>query len=260
MSKIKIHVKQNMFAFILGGLIFGSIGVCAATFLSSSSVSYSNATSGIASTNVQDAIDELYNKAKNPETTATATAEQILSGQTAWVNGVKLTGTMLNQGAKTATINPGGSYTIPAGYHNGSGKITANPNQNSGTYTYAANSTGGTVDLGVNNTYRYVNATNVYNKGKADGLKVKTDTLTLSGGGTKIGSRSTSKTYSDVGTIKYVGMTSSNLVYYSWDNGNYNVRAKLSFSGKTVTAVIEGDVFVNNGIVSASLPIIIVYQ
>lgn len=114
--------------------------------------------------------------------------------------------------------------------------------------------------MGVNNTYRYVNATNVYNKGKADGLKVKTDTLTLSGGGTKIGSRSTSKTYSDVGTIKYVGMTSSNLVYYSWDNGNYNVRAKLSFSGKTVTAVIEGDVFVNNGIVSASLPIIIVYQ
>ena len=31
-----------------------------------------------------------------------------------------------NQGAKTAALNAGGSYTIPAGYHNGSGKVTAN--------------------------------------------------------------------------------------------------------------------------------------
>ena len=33
---------------------------------------------------------------------------------------------MPNQGAKTATLNCGGSYTIPKGYHNGSGKVTAN--------------------------------------------------------------------------------------------------------------------------------------
>lgn len=38
------------------------------------------------------------------------------------------------------------------------------------TYTYAANSTGGTVDLGAKNNYRYVNASNVYAKGKADGM------------------------------------------------------------------------------------------
>lgn len=36
------------------------------------------------------------------------------------------TGTMVNNGAKTASLNCGGSYTIPAGYHNGSGKIIAN--------------------------------------------------------------------------------------------------------------------------------------
>ena len=40
--------------------------------------------------------------------------------------GNPLTGTMANQGAKTAALNCGGSYTIPAGYHNGSGKVTAN--------------------------------------------------------------------------------------------------------------------------------------
>lgn len=34
-------------------------------------------------------------------------------------------GTMANNGAVTATLAPGGSYTIPAGYHNGTGKVTA---------------------------------------------------------------------------------------------------------------------------------------
>lgn len=52
--------KQGIFGFILGAIIFGSIGVCATTLLSSSSISYSNTTSGITSTNVQSAIDELY--------------------------------------------------------------------------------------------------------------------------------------------------------------------------------------------------------
>lgn len=33
---------------------------------------------------------------------------------------------MANQGAKTAALNAGGSYAIPAGYHNGSGRVTAN--------------------------------------------------------------------------------------------------------------------------------------
>ena len=49
-----------------------------------------------------------------------------MSGETAWVNGTKITGTMTNRGAVTSSLNAGGSYTIPAGYHNGSGKVTAN--------------------------------------------------------------------------------------------------------------------------------------
>lgn len=57
---------------------------------------------------------------------ATATAGNILAGATAYVKGSKVTGTMTNQGAKTAALAAGGSYTIPAGYHNGSGKVTAN--------------------------------------------------------------------------------------------------------------------------------------
>lgn len=57
---------------------------------------------------------------------ATATAAQILTGQTAYVNGSKITGTMANRGEVSQALNAGGSYTIPAGYHNGNGIITAN--------------------------------------------------------------------------------------------------------------------------------------
>lgn len=70
---------------------------------------------------------------------ATATAARVLSGYTCYVNDVKITGTMTNQGTKTASLNAGGSYTIPAGYHSGSGKVTANvlSGQTSGTATAA---------------------------------------------------------------------------------------------------------------------------
>ena len=54
---------------------------------------------------------------------ATATAGDILSGKTAYVNGQKITGSIVNRGAVSQKITAGGSYTIPAGYHNGSGKV-----------------------------------------------------------------------------------------------------------------------------------------
>ena len=57
---------------------------------------------------------------------ANATVSDILSGKTAYVKGSKITGSMTNRGAVSKSLNCGGSYTIPAGYHNGSGKVTAN--------------------------------------------------------------------------------------------------------------------------------------
>ena len=55
---------------------------------------------------------------------ATAAAAEILATKTAYVNGVKVTGTMPNRGAVTGTISTAdGSYTLPQGYHDGSGTV-----------------------------------------------------------------------------------------------------------------------------------------
>ena len=78
------------------------------------------------------------------QTPGTATADQILSGQTAWVDGSKITGTMTNRGAVSGSISTsGGTYTIPAGYHNGSGKVTGATftKAKSGSFSF----TGGTI-------------------------------------------------------------------------------------------------------------------
>lgn len=57
---------------------------------------------------------------------ANATADKILTGFSGYVNGFKVDGSMSNQGTKTASLNCGGSYIIPKGFHDGNGKVTAN--------------------------------------------------------------------------------------------------------------------------------------
>ena len=55
---------------------------------------------------------------------ATAVAAEILLSKTAYKNGAKLTGTMPNNGAVSGTISTKAQqYTVPQGYHDGSGKV-----------------------------------------------------------------------------------------------------------------------------------------
>ena len=87
-------------------------------------------------------IQDLQNQLNNINSLlaqTNATADKILSGYKAYSGGKLLTGTMINQGAINSSLNCSQTYTIPAGYHNGSGKITANSlaSQTSGTATSA---------------------------------------------------------------------------------------------------------------------------
>lgn len=83
---------------------------------------------------------------------ANATASQILSGATAYVQGSKVTGTMTNNGAVSGTISAKSQqYSVPAGYHDGSGKVQiAAAEQNK---IIAANIKQGVVLLGVTGSY-----------------------------------------------------------------------------------------------------------
>lgn len=55
---------------------------------------------------------------------ANAADSEILSGKTAYVKGAKKTGTMKNNAAVSGTIsNKDDVYTVPQGYHDGSGKV-----------------------------------------------------------------------------------------------------------------------------------------
>lgn len=63
-------------------------------------------------------------------TDATATAAEILHSKTAYKNGIKLTGSMPNNGAVSGTIaTKDGAYTVPQGFHDGSGKVTIDDNE-----------------------------------------------------------------------------------------------------------------------------------
>ena len=72
MKKVKNLFKNSKTKFILGlilGIILTGGGVYAATIGNSKDVFYDNATSNLSSTNVQDALDELYDKINNRLTT-----------------------------------------------------------------------------------------------------------------------------------------------------------------------------------------------
>ena len=55
---------------------------------------------------------------------ATAAVAEILEGKTAYARGTKLVGTMPNKGAVSGTITDKTPYTIPMGFHDGSGTVS----------------------------------------------------------------------------------------------------------------------------------------
>ena len=85
-------------------------------------------------------------------TDANAIASEILATKTAYVNGVKVTGTMINNGGVSGTIsNLSTPYTIQQGYHDGSGEVEIDSTE--AAKIIASNIKEGVEILGVTGTY-----------------------------------------------------------------------------------------------------------
>lgn len=83
---------------------------------------------------------------------ATATVAEILATKTAYVRGAKVTGTMPNNGAVSGTIaTKAAEYTVPQGYHDGSGKVSISSTEQA--KIIAANIKSGVSILGVTGSY-----------------------------------------------------------------------------------------------------------
>lgn len=85
-------------------------------------------------------------------TDATASTSEILDGKTAYVRGAKITGDMTNNGAVSGTISTkAGQYTIPQGFHDGSGKVSISSTEQA--KIIASNIKQGVTILGVQGNY-----------------------------------------------------------------------------------------------------------
>ena len=91
-------------------------------------------------------------------TDATAVVAEILSGKTAYANKAKLTGTMPNNGAVSGNISTkNGTYTVPQGYHDGSGSVQISQVERN--KIIASNIKSGITILGVQGSYSGEGAT-----------------------------------------------------------------------------------------------------
>lgn len=105
----------------------------------------------------------------------TAVVAEILSGKTAHARGTALEGTMTNNGAVTGTISTkAGQYTVPQGYHDGSGKVSIDSTEQ-GKIT-SGNIKSGITILGVTGSYAGEPVSVQANKNVAPGTSSKTVT------------------------------------------------------------------------------------
>lgn len=90
---------------------------------------------------------------KDSDTTdATVAVAEMLTGKTAYARGSRITGTMPNNGAVSGNISTkAGAYTVPQGYHDGSGKVAISNAEQA--KIIAGNIKSGVNILGVTGTY-----------------------------------------------------------------------------------------------------------
>ena len=114
----------------------------------------------------ENTIQDLQNQWGNIETQlgeTNAEASHVLKDYKAYSKGQLVTGTMANNGSVNANLNAGQSYTIPKGYHNGSGKVTAKDLASQTQATANANNLSNGVTAWVNGQKITGNGTDVNN-------------------------------------------------------------------------------------------------
>ena len=145
----------------------------------------------------------------------TANANDILSGKVV-INsdGELLTGTMTNRGAWNSSVSVNGSVTIPAGYHNGSGRVT-NSTATMGGQTITPRSTSQTVSC----SGRYMTGNIVVNGDSnlvAANIVSGKSIFGVAGNATRY--RATTSSKSTTGSVRYQysedGSTSTGTFYY----------------------------------------------
>ena len=73
-----------------------------------------------------ETLEDKISNLEDQIATGDAEAEDVLEGKTFSASGsVGVTGTMTNNGSVSVTLEEGESYTIPEGYHDGTGTVTA---------------------------------------------------------------------------------------------------------------------------------------
>lgn len=190
-----------------------------------------------------------------PAPESKGTADKMLTGYSLYDEDGKLvTGSMPNQGAQNATISTqGGTYTIPAGYHNGSGVITASLGsatinapagskaQSKPTFTWDETNKLLTASVAATSGTVYANVTNAGYIGT--GTKSGTFSMTAS-----------SNTYALDGALINApsGSATQSTPSFSWDATNRKLTASVAATTGTVYANIESSGFADAGIKSGT--------
>ena len=196
---------------------------------------------------IQDLQNQLNNLNSLLSQTNT-TADKILTGYKAYSGGKLLTGTMPNRGAVSSSLNCGQSYTIPAGYHNGAGKVTANSlaSQTAGTATANNLSNGATAWVnGVKITGNGADVNNSYHNGYQAGSNDASTgkyTLVELGTGTSFDIKSVYSNYSKLTTSNFIcqvvsisvsGSATDNDAHNSSYSGSFSVTPSITYNSST---------------------------
>ena len=123
-SKIGDCMKKLIIGFILGGLIFGSIGIYAASYYAKD-VSYEPSDASWEVNNVDEAINSLYSMKQELDTLKSvgdATSDDIAEGKTAVVKGNLVTGTK-SDSTTVIYLGTGNSFNLTS--YEGYEKFTA---------------------------------------------------------------------------------------------------------------------------------------